>query len=87
MEEYIHFNKSNKKIIECHSSLADVYRNLSSFVESKSQDDLNKLVASLEGLENSVEVLKHSITMIVKEVAGVESDEVDAVETGNGYKL
>ena len=87
MEEYIHFNKSNNKIIECHSSLSGVYKYLSDFVESKSQEDLDKLTLSLQSLENAVEILKHSVTTIVQKVAGIESDEVDVVETDKGYKL
>ena len=87
MEEYTHFSKIDKRILECYDLLSKLRNSLSCFVENRSQDSLDELSKNIESVDDSMTALKNSVQIGLKEILDLENEEVDVIETDNGYKL
>lgn len=87
MEEYTHFSKIDKRILECHDNLSQLRNSLSVFMETRSQNSLDKLSSNIENIDLSVLALKNTIQTGLKSILDIESEEIDVIETDNGYEL
>jgi len=87
MEEDIRFSKMTKRFLGCHDKLSELYKSFLSFSENKSQVSLDEFTSDIEKLDSSIESLKNTLQLSIKSVLNIETDEVDVIETDNGYKL
>lgn len=87
MEEDIRFSKMTKRFLECHNRLSMLYKSFLSFSENKSQISLDEFTSDINKLDSSMESLKNTLQLSIKNVLNIETDEIDVIETDNGYKL
>jgi hypothetical protein len=87
MEEDIRFSKMTKRFLECHDGLSALYKSFLSFSENKSQVSLDEFTSNIKKLDSSMEALRNTLQLSIKDALDIETDEVDVIETDNGYKL
>ena len=86
-KQLFNWHRTNEKLLETIFVLSNLYRVTHKFINTEEREDLERIVAFVENLDESFVILKNSLKTLLEEAVGDESDEVDVVETENGHKM
>jgi hypothetical protein len=86
-KQLFNWHRTNEKLLETIFVLSNLYRVTHKFINTEEREDLERIVAFVENLDESFVILKNSLKTLLEEAVGAESDEVDVVETENGHKM
>ena len=86
-KQLFNWHRTNEKLLETIFVLSNLYRVTHKFINTEEREDLERIVAFVENLDESLVILKNSLKTLLEEAVGAESDEVDVVETENGHKM
>ena len=86
-DSIVHLNRFRKKILVVIKCLVDVYYSTETFAKELDQEKLDNIATCIDVFDNSVQSLKMTVENLLKEVSGMENDEVDAEKNQEGYIL
>lgn len=87
MLDKIYLNKTNKKILDNQLILCAIYQCLDEFSQNPTSNSAESLQGLSEALDSSVEELKELLRLTAQESVGIDTEEVYAEKTENGFKL
>ena len=87
MSDNIHLDRVRNKFLAHFVNTSLLYNVVESFVIDGEQEDLKKMVKAIEAFETEYKALKNSIQTLLQHMGNVNTDEVDAIETEEGYEL
>jgi len=87
VENFIHLGRFRDRILTVFSDLVYLNHTLDVLAEISDQYNVDQVANALSKVNLSVDVMKNTIESLIKEIAGVESEEIDVQVTQDGNIL
>jgi hypothetical protein len=81
------YMKLYKRFLETNVALSELYLSLNDFLEEKNEENIKDVSSKIEFLNRTMDALNNGLKVALESSVEIESDEVDAVPTENGFKL
>jgi len=85
-EQNFNFDRINAQLLKSIQALSLLSQYVSVFVESGKQEDLDNITYLLTQSQENLDLSKNYIETLVKEVAGIQTEEVVVKETEKGLE-
>ena len=89
MKNFIELHHVNEDIFNTMEKLIALKTSVSAFVKMPTEETTEDLIKGIMEIENKIDVLKQSITVLAQSVVEVASDEpvIQSEQSDNGYKI